>query len=59
MARINVNTLPRMLKSVHKAQNKWRQQNYAKSVNEFKNEIEQILEILNFYGKWKSNGMGS
>ena len=58
MVRINVNNLPRMLRSVHNAQNQWRQQNYAKSVNEFKDDIEKILEILNFYGKWKSKFSG-
>ncbi|NQU98429.1 hypothetical protein HQ533_03095 [Candidatus Woesearchaeota archaeon] len=58
MARINVSTFPRMLKSVHNAQKKWRQQNYENSITKFKDEIEKTLEILNFYGKWKSKFSG-
>jgi|GEM_PF-2499532 len=58
MARINVNNLPRLLKNVHTAQKKWRQQNYEQSIVEFKDENEKILEIMNFYGKWKGHFHG-
>lgn len=54
MARIKVNDFPRLLKSVHNAQKKWRPQNYGKSITEFHDNIEEILEILNIYGKWKN-----
>lgn len=58
MARINVNNLSRLLKEVHNAQKMWKKQNYEESVIEFKDEIEKILEVLNFYGKWKSKFQG-
>lgn len=54
MARIKVNDFPRLLKNVHNAQKKWRPQNYKNSIAEFWDKIEEILEILNFYGKWKN-----
>jgi hypothetical protein len=54
MEGIKVNDFPKLLKNVHNAQKKWRPKNYMNSIAEFHDEIEEILEILNFYGKWNN-----
>jgi len=58
MSKLKIALLPKLLQNVHKAQKKWRQTNYETSIKEFQNEIEQILEILNYYGKWNSKFKG-
>lgn len=58
MARFKIDDLPQLLKAVHNAQNKWRKQNWKKSIIDESNEIEKVLEILNLYGKWKNKFHG-
>ncbi|MFH2106491.1 MAG: hypothetical protein ABII22_04470 [Candidatus Micrarchaeota archaeon] len=54
MRKITISKLPKLLQTVHKAQVKWKNDNYSESVHDFQNEIESILELLNLYAKWKS-----
>ena len=52
--KLKISDLPRILRTVHESQEKWREDNWSKTLNKHKGEIESLLENIELFDNWQN-----
>lgn len=54
MTKFKKNNLKSLTKKIHESQQKWRNNNWTKTLSEHGDEIEEILEKISIFNKWEN-----